>query len=149
MTERVTNSVMVKGSARDLFVLWANFENFPNFMKNIKSVRKVNDTYSHWVMEGPLGKDFEWDAKVTTFEPNKRIAWKSTEGDLQTSGQVTFSDVGNDSTEVSVTMHYEPPAGTVGKVIADIFDNPQKRVDEDLRNFKSYAEGMNERIHKS
>lgn len=149
MTERVTNSLMVKGTVQDLFAIWADFENFPHFMKNIKSVTKSDDTYSHWVMEGPLGKEMQWDAKVTTFEPNKRIAWKSIKGDLQTSGQVTFSDVGNNSTEVSVTMHYEPPAGKAGKIAADIFDDPQKRVDEDLHNFKSYAEGMYQRLNKS
>ena len=148
MSDRVTNSVLVKGSVQDLFALWADFENFPHFMKNIKSITKTDDTYSHWVMEGPLGKDMQWNAKVTTFEPNKRIAWKSIDGDLQTSGQVTFADVGNNTTEVGVTIHYEPPAGSVGKVAAGIFDNPQKRLDEDLHNFKAYAEGMFERIKK-
>jgi uncharacterized membrane protein len=148
MADRVTNSIIVKGSVDELFDIWANFENFPHFMKNIKSVRKSSDTMSHWVMEGPLGKNLEWDAKTTMVERNKRIAWSSVDGDLKTSGQVTFNDLRNNSTEITVIMHYEPPGGALGQAVANLFSDPEKRLDEDLRNFKAYAEGMYERTAK-
>jgi uncharacterized membrane protein len=148
MADRVTNSIIVKGSVDELFDIWANFENFPHFMKNIKSVRKTSDTMSHWVMEGPLGKNLEWDAKTTMVERNKRIAWSSVDGDLKTSGQVTFNDLRNNSTEITVIMHYEPPGGALGQAVANLFSDPEKRLDEDLRNFKAYAEGMYERTAK-
>ena len=149
MSDRVTNTIIVKGSVDELFDIWANFENFPHFMKNIKSVQKQGDNMSHWVMEGPLGKKLEWNAKTTTFERNKRIAWSSTDGDLKTSGQVTFNALPNNSTEITVMMHYEPPAGILGKAVAELFSDPEKRMEEDLRNFKAYAEGMYERTPKA
>jgi uncharacterized membrane protein len=149
MGDQVTKSIIVKGSVDELFDIWANFENFPQFMKYIKSVQKTGDQTSHWVMEGPLNKRLEWDAKTTTFERNKRIAWSSTQGDLKTSGQVTFNPLPNNSTEVTVLMHYEAPAGLVGKVVAELFSDPEKRMTEDLHNFKAYAEGMYERTAKA
>jgi uncharacterized membrane protein len=42
-------------------------------------------------------------------------------------------------------LHYVPPAGKVGELVAKIFSNPDTRLQEDLRHFKAYAEGMFER----
>jgi uncharacterized membrane protein len=148
MAERVTDTIIVKGAVDELFDIWAEFENFPHFMKNIKLVTKTGDEMSHWVMEGPLNKKLEWDARTTAFDRNKRIGWSSVNGDLKTSGQVTFNELPNQSTEITVTLHYEPPAGALGQAVASIFSDPEKRLEEDLRNFKSYAEGMYERTKR-
>ena len=146
MSNRVTQSVIVKRPAAELFQFWANFENFPHFMSNIASVQKTGDRTSHWAMEGTLGTKVEWDAETTLFEENKRIAWNSKDrSTVTTSGQVTFNALPNNETEVTVMMHYDPPAGMAGDLVAKFFGNPEKRVEEDLRNFKAYAEGMTER----
>jgi uncharacterized membrane protein len=146
MADQVTKSVILKGDVGKIYKLWANFENFPHFMQNIKSVTKMGDKWSHWVMEGPLGARIEWDAETTRMEPNKRIAWNSKDNStLKTSGQVTFNQLSNHETEVTVMLHYDPPAGLAGEVVAKLFDNPERKLEEDLENFKAYAEGMYER----
>jgi uncharacterized membrane protein len=136
----VTKTVIVKADVKDAFGVWSNFENFPQFMQYIKSVKKLGDEYSRWVMEGPMGTRFEWEAKTTRIDPNKRIGWSSTQGDIKTSGQVTFNSLPSNQTEVTVTLQYIPPAGIAGEVIADLFSDPERRLDEDLRNFKRYIE---------
>jgi uncharacterized membrane protein len=146
MSNKVTKSIIVKRPVAELFQLWANFENFPHFMENIHSVQKTGDRTSHWAMEGPLGTKVEWDAETTLFEENKRIAWNSKDRSaLTTSGQVAFNALPNNETEVTVMMHYDPPAGMAGELVAKFFGNPEKRVEEDLNNFKHYAEGRVER----
>jgi uncharacterized membrane protein len=60
--------------------------------------------------------------------------------DLTTSGQVTFNPLPNDQVEVTVTLQYQPPAGKVGQAVAHLFDDPEKKLEEDLRRFKTYAE---------
>jgi len=144
MTSRVTKSIIVQGDINHVFNLWANFENFPNFMKHIESVTKTGPDTSHWVMKGLLGKTIEWDAKTTRMEQNKRIAWNSmdSDSDITTSGQVTFNALPQNQVEVTVTLQYIPPAGKMGEAIASLFDNPEQRLEEDLQNFKAYAEGM-------
>ncbi len=142
MSDNLTKNIIVKGSLNEIFNFWAEFENFPLFMKHLKIVQKTGPKTSHWVMQGPLGKDLSWNAQMTDFEPNKRIAWNSIDGDIKTSGQVTFLDLGNDSVEVSVTMHYVAPAGALGEAIGKIFENPEKKLEEDLRQFKKYAENL-------
>lgn len=148
MAEAMTKTIIVKGSVDDIFNVWANFENFPLFMEHLKSVRRLDERLSHWVMEGPLGTKVEWDAETTRFEPNTRIGWNSKDNSaITTSGQVTFRELGPNETEVTVTMRYDPPAGALGEVLAQVFANPEKRVTEDLRRFKEYIEHTSRRMH--
>lgn len=142
MPNQTTQTIIVKGDVSKIYSLWENFENFPHFMKHIKAVRKTGERTSHWVMEGPLGKDLEWDAETTRLEPNKRIAWNSrNSGDITTSGQVTFNELPHGETEVTVTLQYDPPAGAIGEFFARLLDDPAGKLNDDLRRFKAYAEG--------
>lgn len=145
MQEQFTKTIIVKGDVGTVFRLWENFENFPSFMKNIKSVKKTGDRMSHWVMQGPLGTKVEWDAQTVKLEENQRISWRSLDnGGLKTTGQVIFTSLPNNETEVTVTLQYVPPAGIAGEIIADLFKNPEKDLEEDLRNFKRFAEGLHQ-----
>lgn len=145
MADQITKSIIVDGRVSDVFNLWANFQNFPHFMKYVKSVRPISEKTSRWEVEGPLGKDVEWVAEITKFEPNRRIGWstkdRNDDSGVTTSGQVTFAEVGTNQTEVTVTMQYVAPAGAVGEIVAKVFANPEQRVTEDLENFKKFAEG--------
>ena len=147
MPEQTTRTIIVGGNVEEIFPLWANVENFPRFMKHIKSVTRTGERASHWVAEGALGKKAEWDAEITKLEENKRIAWKSTEGSpVKTSGQVTFNQLPKGQTEVTVTLQYVAPAGKAGAKVAKVVADLDGRLEEDLRNFKAYAEGMAERV---
>ena len=141
MPDKITKAVIVQGKVGDIYNMWANFESFPQFMKHIKAVTRTGEDTSHWVMEGPLGSDIEWDARTTTLDKNKRLAWSSFDGDIKTSGQVTFNELSPGETEITATVQYIPPAGKAGQVVAKIFEKPEEVLAEDLRNFKEYAEG--------
>lgn len=148
--DQVTRTIIVKASIGDVYRIWSNFENFPHFMSNIKSITKTSERTSHWVMEGPLGKTLEWDAETTRLEENQRIAWNSRDGgDIKTTGQVTFKELPHGETEVAVTLQYVPPGGLAGEIVASLFGNPEGKLEEDLRNFKAFAEGMYHRTSSS
>lgn len=142
MAEQVTQSVIVKGEPARIYDLWADFENFPQFMDYVKSVKKRDETHSQWVVEGPLGRNVTWEAEMTRGERGKRIAWSSKdhEGTMTTSGQVTFNELSHGQTEVTVVLQYTPPGGRLGAAVTEIFSDPKKRLDRDLRNFKKLAE---------
>ena len=142
MPEQTTKSVIVGAPAAEVFAAWANFENFPHFMKHIRSVTRTGEKTTRWVADGPLGKDVEWEAETTRYEPNKRIAWHSMkDSPVTTSGQVTFNDLPNGQTEITVTLQYVAPGGAAGEKIASLLTNPEQMLEEDLRNFKAYVEG--------
>jgi uncharacterized membrane protein len=143
MADPITKTIIVKTDAATAYNLWANFENFPSFMKYIEHVTKLGPNISKWEMSGPLGKNVEWTAETTKMEPNRRIAWntKDNASTVTTSGEVIFTPLADFQTEVTVTLKYDPPAGALGEAVAKIFADPAGRLDEDLKNFKNYAEG--------
>lgn len=146
MADQTTKTIIVGAPVQEVFEAWADFERFPLFMKHVKSVAKLGDRLSHWVVEGPLGKSIEWDAETTLFEPNKRLGWRSREGSaIATSGMVTFTELGNGQTQITLTTQWSVPASMGGDTLAELFTHPDKRLEEDLRNFKSYLEEMKAR----
>jgi uncharacterized membrane protein len=150
MSDNVTRSIIVKASPAEVYAICSDFARFPDFMKYIKSVTVIDQKRSHWIMEGPMGQDLEWDAETTRMEPNKRIAWRSLEGSqIKTSGQVSFNALPDNETEITAMIHYELPGGSIGKTIAEFFYDPEKRLDEDLRNLKAVIEGRREKATAS
>jgi uncharacterized membrane protein len=146
MADQTTKTIIVGAPVEEVFEAWADFERFPSFMDNVKSVTRVGDRLSHWVVEGPLGKSVEWDADTTMFEVNKRIGWRSREGStITTSGMVTFTELGNGQTQVTLTMQWDVPMSKGGDKLAEVFTQPEKRLEKDLYNFKSYLEGLRAR----
>jgi uncharacterized membrane protein len=136
----VVKSVVVNAPVEQVFNFWRNFENFPRFMDNIESIRVTGEDLSHWTAKGPLGTNVEWDAKTTSVQENKKIAWQSVDGTIETHGAVTFEEVGANQTKVTVGLEYNPPAGALGEAVARLFSNPEHQLEEDLNRFKAVAE---------
>jgi uncharacterized membrane protein len=142
MAEQTTKSLIVGAPAAEVFGAWANFENFPHFMKHIKSVTRTGERTTRWVAEGPLGREVEWEAETTRYEPPTRIAWHSmADSPVRTSGQVTFTELPNAQTEVTVTLQYVAPGGAAGEKLVHLLKNPEEMLEDDLRNFKAFVEG--------
>lgn len=142
MGKPIIKSIIVKGDINQIFNLWADFEKFPHFMKDVNAIEKITETRSHWIVTGPMGKDLKWDAQISDFQQNKRIGWHSVSGDIKISGQVTFNALEKEEVEITVTLLYIPPAGKLGTAAAKILDNPEKKLEESLREFKRYAENV-------
>jgi uncharacterized membrane protein len=139
----VGRSVTIDRPREELYAYWRNFSHLPQFMHNIKSVTVLDTERSHWVIEAPAGKTVEWDSRLTADEPGRLIAWRSEEGaSLRNSGQVEFRDSPEGrGTVVTVTLTYDPPGGSLGKVIAKLFQKePKVQARQDLRRFKQLME---------
>lgn len=142
MPQRVEGSVEVDAPVQQVYEYWETLENLPDFMSNIDEVRSTGDDTTHWRIRGPLGAKIEFDARTTQNQPGEAIAWNSQNGDVQTSGQVRFRDLGNDRTRVEVVMNYaNPPGGKVGETASRLVSNPQVMLQQDLLNFKAIMEG--------
>jgi uncharacterized membrane protein len=139
----VGRSVTIDRSRQELYAFWRDFNRLPLFMRNIKSVSVVDAARSHWVVEAPAGKTEEWDSTITADEPGQLIAWRSEEGaSVRNSGQVEFRDSPDGrGTVVTVTLIYDPPGGSIGKLIATLFHKePKIQARQDLRRFKQLME---------
>ena len=139
----IGRSVTINRPRDELYHFWRKFENLPRFMHNIRSVAVLDNGRSHWVVEAPAGKTVEWDSEITADEPGSLIAWRSLEGaSVRNSGQVAFRDSPDGrGTVVTVTLTYDPPGGTLGQLIAKLFQKePKVQARQDLRRFKQLME---------
>lgn len=142
MAQRVESSVVVEAPVSRVYDYWRDLENLPNFMTNIEEVRSTGPRTTHWRIKGPLGAKMEFDAQTTQEEENSALAWNSVDGNVETSGQVRFQELGPERTRVEVTLNYaDPPGGKIGEIGSKIVANPQVMVDQDLYNFKEIIEG--------
>lgn len=142
MAQRVDSSVTVEAPVERVYDYWSTLENLPRFMTNIEDVRPVGPGKTHWRVKGPLGAKMEFDAETTQDEENRAVSWNSTDGNVETSGQVRFREVGAGYTRVEVTMNYwDLPGGRLGEAGSRFVANPQVMVDQDLQNFKEIMEG--------
>jgi len=141
--QRVERSIRVHAPVDRVYEMWHDFASFPEFMENVErvTVSGLDGRKSHWRVRGPLGKSVEYDAEMVEDDPNRSIGWRSTDGDIGTSGNVTFADMGEGDTLVHVVLQwFDPPAGAIGEAVSHVFQNPEGMLDEDLRRFKERIE---------
>jgi uncharacterized membrane protein len=136
-------TIIVDKTAQECYAFWRDLRNLPKFTRSLESVTAINSRRSHWVLRGPLGLRWEWDSQMTVDRAGECIAWRSVEGaDLQQVALVTFdSATGGRGTLVRLSLHYQPPAGSVGVSVAKLFgSDPRSEAREDLRRFKQLIE---------
>ena len=137
----VEKSIEIDAPVERVFDMFSDFESFPRWMHNIKEVRRTGRRYTRWAADAPLGMDVEWEAETVVFEPDHRIVWRSVRGDIDTSGEVIFTETERDTTLLRIVLSYDPPAGRLGEAVARLFGkDPEHQLEEDLERFRDIVE---------
>lgn len=138
----IKRSITINKPPEELYQFWRKLENLPSFMEHLESVTE-REGVSHWVVQGPLNRRIEWDARVSQEHPNELIRWHSLPGSpVDHRGSVHFArSAGDRGTVVTVSLEYGTPAGKVGNVVSSLFGkHPEQIVREELRHFKQLME---------
>ena len=135
---KVERSAPIDAPPEKLYAFWRDFRNLPIVMPNLERVEVPSDTRSHWVVKGPLGTAFEWDAEIINDVPNERIAWRTTEGArVEHAGSVRFEPRPDGGTMVWVALQYNAPGGEFTHMVSKLFgEDPGKRLEEDLERLR-------------
>jgi uncharacterized membrane protein len=142
MSQQAEGSIEVEAPVKQVYEYWETLENLPDFMRNVEEVRSTGENTTHWSVKGPFGASVEFDARTTQNESNEALAWNSENGDVQTSGQVRFQDLGDEKTRVEVQMNwFDPPGGKIGETVTGLVAGPKAMLEQDLQNFKDIMEG--------
>jgi uncharacterized membrane protein len=130
----------VEAPVAQVYAYWRDFSNFPAFMPDVQEVTVTGPSTSHWKVSGPLGKSVEWDAEIVEDVPNQRIAWKSVgDADVDNAGAVRFDDRGA-TTNIEVSLEYNPPGGKAGELVAELVKDPDKQVQRAIDGFRQVVE---------
>lgn len=134
--ESIEKSIEVNAPISSVYNQWTQFEQFPHFMEGVEAVQQLDDKRLHWKAE-IAGKTKEWDAEIFEQIPEQRIAWRSMSG-ARNSGMVNFRSLGENQTEVTLKLNYEPEGAT--EKVGDALGFVSHRVQGDLKRFKEFIE---------
>lgn len=134
-------TVTIGKPRQEVYDFYRNFDNLAKFMENIISVRTVGDL-CHWEINAP-GQSVKIVTRIVSDRAGEEIAWSSTEdSQIETRGKVLFRDApGDRGTEVEAIVAYDPPAGTLGRMVAQLFQRePNIQGRRDLKRLKMIME---------
>ncbi len=140
---KVVRAITIRKSADELYQFWRDLKNLAQVIKHPVTITTINENESHWIVSAPAGKTVEWDALVINDEPGELIAWRSQDGgDVDNAGSVRFeAGPGDEGTEVTVALEYNPPAGKIGAAIAKLTrDSASSQIYDALRRLKALLE---------
>jgi uncharacterized membrane protein len=132
----ITQSIDVGVDVRTAYNQWTQFEEFPLFMEGVEKIEQVDDKNLRWDVE-IAGVERSFDAEITEQTPDQRVAWTSRSGPEQ-SGVVTFHQIGDDQTRVTLQMRFDPEG--IAEQVADKTGLVNMRTKGDLERFKEFIE---------
>src|ERR1043165_5197355 len=140
---KVVRAITILESAEALYRFWQDVTNLPQIIHHRVEITATSELESHWKVSAPAGKIVEWDALIINDEPGRLIAWRSRDGgDVDNAGSVRFEKApGDEGTEVTVALEYDPPGGKLGAAVAKLTrDSAASQVYDALRRFKALIE---------
>lgn len=118
----VVRSVTILAPASTLYSFCREVANLKNIIRHAVTITPVSEVESHWTTwaKQGKGKELTWDVVIINDEPDGLIAWRSREGDpVVHAGSIRFEAApGDEGTEVTVALQYDPPLGRIGAVVA-------------------------------
>lgn len=138
----IEKSIEVDVPVSTAYNQWTQFEEFPKFMEGIQSVQQLDDTHVQWVAEIG-GKSRQWTTEITEQQPDKKVAWKTIDGEVKNDGAVSFEEIAGGQTRVNVEMDVEGDS-TAANVAADLLGVVKRQVRGDLERFKQLIESRDE-----
>jgi uncharacterized membrane protein len=139
---KIQDSIEVKVPVQQAYNQWTQFEEFPEFMEGIQSVQQLDDTHVHWVAE-IRGETREWTTQITEQQPDKKVAWKTIDGEVKNDGVVSFEQIAGGQTRVNVQMDVEGDSAAEN-VAGDLLGVVKSQVHGDLQRFKQMIENRDE-----
>ena len=134
----IQKDIVVDVPIKDAYDQWTQFESFSRFMEGVREVVQLDEKTLRW-RANVGGKAEEWEAEIVEQMPERHVAWRSTAG-TPNAGSVRFEPLGTDRTRVALEITYETP-GTAER-LGDALGVLERRVEGDLKRFKSFIEGV-------
>ncbi|MEN3537405.1 SRPBCC family protein [Microbispora sp. ZYX-F-249] len=139
----VGDSISVAAPAEEVWPVLSDYGLFARWMPDVLDVRRSDDGgRSQWRVSGPAGVPIRFEAVETAREEGRRIAWKTTEGQLVAhSGELSVTPEDAGRSRIQVRLTYNPAFGAVGHAVAKIFGaDPGRKFAKDLMRLKSLIE---------
>ncbi len=138
----VAEAVTINRPAQELYDFWRNPANLVQVMENIESIEPIDADRARWTVKAPAGRTVSWESIITKDVPGEEITWQSApDADVANSGRIQFQQTSQRGTIVRATIAYDLPGGTIGTLIAKLFQRePRIQARRDLHRLKQLME---------
>lgn len=149
MPFEVHKIIDVPASVEQVYQLFAHPESFPQFMGHVSGVTAIAPNRYSWTVRGPVGMPITFQTVVTQDVPNQEICWRSVHHALvPQTGRVLLQSTPTGGTRVDIRICYQPPAGELGRMVANLFGvSPKQALDNDMVRFKSLIMNGKTTVH--
>lgn len=138
---RVTQEIEINAPVEVVFDWISNFSAYPRWLQGIQRVRLTAPHRSRWTATTPSGEAVEWEAETTVFEPDRKVAWRSVEGDVRAFGEAVIEATNHDTTVLRLQLGYEADESTAPGVVNYLMgDDPAAQLQESLARFAQIVE---------
>lgn len=139
----IERTIKINAPISDLYDFWANPENYPRAFSHVARIERLGENLYRWTLNGPAGIPIGWEGSITRAIPNTLVEFKSLRGaSIGNFGIVRFHPDYDASTRVHIRMFYRPPAGILGRILAELLGADAGDIlDQDLQNLKEFFEG--------
>ena len=131
-------TIRINAPISDLYEFWANPENYPKVFSHITAIERLGENLYRWTFTGPAGVPIHWEGTIVRTIPNTLVEWKSLPGStVGNFGIARFDPHYDASTRLHVRMFYRPPAGILGRFLAEwLGSDPRKVLQQDLKRLR-------------
>jgi uncharacterized membrane protein len=146
----INKTMTVYAPVERIFSVLSRFDELPRFLQHVRSVTidPLDDRRSRWEVDGPAGAPIRFEAELTTFVPDRLIAWRTLpDQPIAHEGAVHFEAI-DGGARLHIRMRYEPPGGALGHALSRVLGwDPKSRMDDDLVRVKALLEQGHTRAH--
>jgi uncharacterized membrane protein len=135
-------TIHITAPVSDVFAFWADPVNYPKAFSHVANIERLGENLYRWKLIGPGGIPVTWEGVITRTIPNTLVEWKSLPGStVGNFGVARFDPVYDGSTRLHLRMFYRPPAGILGRFVAEFLgSDPARILDQDLNRLRKLFE---------
>jgi uncharacterized membrane protein len=144
-------TITIHAPTDKVYELAKRLDSLPKFLEHVRRVQiqDGNREHSHWVVDGPFGREVCFDAKVTHSDKDRVLAWTSEPDEAAAHCGVIHFEPVVAGTRVHIQMHYAPRGGVVGHLLSRVLGfDPRSRMTDDLVRMKSLLEDGRTHAHR-
>lgn len=139
----VERTITVGKPADELYEMWRDPEQLTQVMGHFADVSSADEDGLRWTVQGPFGRDVEWETQFVEARAGEFLRWESPEdAAVPNEGSIRLAPApGDRGTEVTLRLQFDPPGGRLGgAAMKSSGFVPAVLAKKALHRFKSLAE---------
>ncbi|HEX4049589.1 MAG TPA: hypothetical protein VHY19_01745 [Steroidobacteraceae bacterium] len=141
-TLEVCQTLHVHSSVESVYAALRHSDRLVALLPALRALRHRGDGATQWSVHDPQGWPLEWTAVVTELQPNRQIAWRTTDDSILAQwGMAWLEPIDAQQTRLHLYVSLRPVPGRTGQALRRLLaTGPQGELTENLGRLRQYLE---------